>query len=688
MIETMISDGICVLRLHSPPLNTLSFELLQRLGEAVDEANANPAVQAIVIAGDAAHFSAGADVKLFHQIRTREDAVHVSQVFQTAFQKLEDSAKPTIAALTGTIVGGALELAMACHGRVAAANCRFRMPEVNLAINPGAGGTQRLPRLVGVEAALRMLLRGETVDASQALEMGLVDAVDEPDRLLDQACRFASEQSPIATTARRPASSDDGSAFAVGEELVAKVRPEIVAPRKILEAVRIAATGSLNEGLHFEQTAFADCMETLPAQNKIYLFFATSDTSKLPELADVEAGRIERAAVIGMGTMGTGIVHALIQSGVPVVAMDQEADVLNRGVERIRKSLRKRVERGRMTEAEADTTLARITTTTGWEELAQMDLVIESVFEDLEVKRSVLERVESLCGPETIIASNTSTLSLDDLASGLQRPERLVGLHFFNPAQRMPLVEVIRRQETPAAIVATMLKFAKRLRKTPVVVANREGFLVNRVFVPYLQEAFSLIEEGADPAAVDAAAVQFGFPMGPLVLIDMAGLDILVHAQRVLDQAFPHHGPLSPVAIRLDEGGHWGQKSGIGVYRYEAGDFTPHASPETERIIDDVRREKGIAPRDIGADEITDRLVLRMAAEAAWVMEEGIVARESDVDAAMVLGTGFPDFRGGILKYAKDVGLDQITARLEQLTKQCGDRFTPCRRLRDQKGVV
>ncbi len=690
MIETHVSDGICVVRLSAPPLNTLSFELLDQLTATVQQINGDGALRGAVVIGNADHFSAGADVNLFRQIEAAAQAIETSQVFQRAFQQLEDSPKPIVAALAGTVVGGALELAAACHYRIATAGCRFRMPEVNLGINPGAGGTQRLPRLVGLDAALRMLLTAETIDAERALQLGLIDAVCPKEELVEQAVRLLAENPPpIRTSLRTDRIPVDrcAEAFDNAERLVAKSRPELIASRKILDTVRLGIEQSVTAGLAGEQTSFAECMDTLAVRNKIRMFFATGATGKLPELADAKARPLEQAAVIGMGTMGTGIVHALAAAGMPVVALDQESAPLQRGFDRIAASLKKRVEQGKMASDRAEQILASITTTSRWDDLSDANIVIESVYEDADVKAPVLRRAEDLCADDAILATNTSTISLDRLAEGLQRPERLIGMHFFNPAQRMPLVEIIRRESTAPEILVTVTGLAKRLRKTPVVVANREGFLVNRIFVPYLQEAFALLEEGASPEEIDAAAAQFGFPMGPLVLIDMAGIDILVHAQHVLKLAIAHHGPLSAVATRLVDCGHLGQKTGAGVYRYEKGDFTPRPSEATAQIIADVQAHNRHTPRRIGRAEITERLVLRMVNEAFYVMQEGVARNEGDVDVAMVLGTGFPDFRGGVMKYAADYGLDGVLSRLESLNETYGDRFSPCQLLRQRKGA-
>lgn len=689
LLAYQVAGGVCVLRLNSPPLNTLTFRLLAQLRAAVRQANADPAVAGIVIAGGPDQFSAGADVHLFEQLTSRDDALRLAQVFQEAFQEIEDSAKPVAAAMVGNVVGGALELALACHYRVAAAGTRLGMPEVTLGINPAAGGTQRLPRVVGPEPALRMLLTGAVVDAAHSLQSGLVDAVVPGGQELESAGRMLKSAALRKTGERTDKVADPvarQAAYDVAAKLAAHVRPEIVAPGKILDCVRTGLEDSFSAGLRREQTAFAECMESLGARNKIRLFFATRQTSKLPELGDAAGAAIDSAAVAGVGTMGSGIAQALLAAGVRVTLLDQDEATVQKGLQRIRSAVEKRAAEGRLPRERADRMLALLSASSHWQDAAQAGLVVESVFEDLSVKRAVLQRLEAACAPETILASNTSTISLDDLAAGLSHPDRLIGLHFFNPAQRMPLVEVIRRETTPPQLLATAVRLCRAMHKTPVLVKNREGFLVNRVFVPYLQEAFSLLEEGATPAEIDAAAVEFGFPMGPLALIDMAGLDILVHAQRVLQRALRYHGPLSPIAVRLVQRGQLGQKTGAGVYRYEAGSHTPLASGELADVVAEVHAEAGRVPREIGRAELTERLVLRMVAEAFRVLEEGVARSESDLDVAMVLGTGFPDFRGGVVKYARDVGVDRIRMRLERLAAECGERFLPCDLLRQDLG--
>ena len=690
MIESTVSGGVCVLRLNAPPVNTITFALLDELVAAVRRACAEPRVRGIILTGRPDHFSAGADLALFRDLSNAEEAVRASRVFQEAFQAVEDSAKPVAAAVAGRVMGSALELAMACHYRVCDKAARFSMPEVTLGINPGGGGTQRLPRLVGAEEALGMLLTGDAVDARRACVTGLMDAVCAGDDLVESArALLQSAAAPRRTSGRtdRLNGAADEAAFRSAPERLAGVRPEIIAPRIILEAVRTGLKESFRAGLRKEQEGFAECMGTPAARNKIYLFFAARQAGKIPALPAGPAADITRAAVIGMGSMGTGIAQAFITCGIRVAVLDQDDAALRKGADRIRSSIRGRVEQGDLKPEAAEGILGLLSTTADWEQVADAPLVVEAVFEETAVKRAVIGRIEAACGDGTIIATNTSTISLDVLAAGLRRPERLVGMHFFNPAHHMPLVEVIRRDATADSVVAAALGFVKSIRKTPVLVRNREGFLVNRLFIPYLKEAFWLLEEGADAPAIDGAMVEFGFPMGPLTLVDMAGLDVLVLTDRVLSRAFPAHGLLSQVAVRLVERGCLGQKSGAGVYRYEKGDRTPYPSAETAQVIAEVQQAAGRAPRPVGKDEITRRLVMRMVNEAFYVMEEGVAQRESDLDVALVLGTGFPDFRGGVLRYARDLGLGNVRADLDRLAEEHGARFSPCRHLREMEGV-
>ena len=693
MIEYSKSDGICIVRLNNPPLNAIGFELLEELVAAVNRANAEEDVRGIIVTGNDDHFSAGADVNIFKEIDSAEEAVRMSRIYQEAFDAVENSPKPCAAAVAGNVIGGALELAMACHFRACTRRTKFNSPEVMLGINPGAGGTQRLPRLIGAEAALKMILTAKAISADEALDLGLVDKVCEADELVATACELlqSGERRRAGVTSRRTdkiseAKAND-EAFEQAQKLIENVRPEIIAPKRIIEAVRAGIDNSYQAGLKAEQEAFAECMETLATRNKIYLFFATRKTGKVPELEAQTPTRIATTAVVGTGSMGAGIAQTLASSGLAVIMTDTDEQAVERAIGRIRKSLERKVQRGRMSRRHADEMLGRISIAEGWDDIGKADIVVEAVFEDVAVKRAVISQIEATCRSDAIIASNTSTIDLDKLAEGLNHPRRLIGLHFFNPAHAMPLVEVIRRDATEPGVIAAAMRLVKDIRKTPVLVKNRAGFVVNRLFIPYFKEAFQLLEDGAQPRAVDAAMVDFGFAMGPLTLIDMAGLDILAFTDKQMCSTFSHHLPLSRVATSLVEQGCLGQKTAAGVYKYQKGDYTPRDNDLTRSIIAGVQRRAGKVPRDVNADEITDRLVLRMVGEAFYVVEEQIAQRESDVDVAMVLGTGFPDFRGGVLKYAYDLGIDEVIRRLESLAERFGERFRPCEFLKERSGV-
>jgi 3-hydroxyacyl-CoA dehydrogenase len=454
--------------------------------------------------------------------------------------------------------------------------------------------------------------------------------------------------------------------YARAEAQVASGRPELIAPRKILEAVRTGVETSFEAGLLCEQDVFRQCMASLATQNKIHVFCASRQTAHSPTLQSVRPAEITEAGVLGMGTMGAGIAQALVASGVRTTVCDERASALQAGAERIRTSLDRRVAQGKLSTAKAEATLARLTTTDDCRALAGAQLVVEAVFEEIEVKRSAIARLEAVCPAETIIATNTSTINLDVLAQGMRHPDRLVGLHFFHPAQAMPLVEVVRRRATPAHVAATAFGLAKAIGKTPILVANREGFVVNRLFIPYLMEAFWLLEEGARPAEIDRAMVDFGMAMGPLQLIDMSGLDILVKTHAIMRQAFPHFGDLSPIVSGLVDAGHLGQKTGAGVYRYEGKKVsgTVFSGGSEKRLLTPLSPER-----------IVSRLMLRMVVEALGLLEEGVTERPTDVDVAMVLGTGLADFRGGVLKYAHDLGMDRVRDEIRRLHDECGPRY-------------
>jgi len=735
VIELTVANRLAVARLNQPPAHLLDPPLLDRLCSVLDQALADAGIELVLLRGDDRLFSGGADVELFHGIRSAADAVALSTRFQAAFRRIEDSPKPVVAALAGHVVGGALELAMACHARIAAPQTRFSMPEVHLGINPGAGGTVRLPRLIGVQPALEMLLTGSPIDAQTALSRGLIDMIAEPhqwpaaaealfnafDASAAGAAGSSDRLAPWRTTRRddRLGSAEERqAAWRWADEVIARCRPELIAPREILDTVRRGVEESSDAGFRAEGLAFARCMATAAAQDKIYLFMARKAADKSPQIAPIatapvfsqsDAARrpenetatrpqseavacpesktaalpppIRRAAVVGLGTMGAGIAQALAEAGIDVLGVDPCAAAVASARTRIEQSWQRRRSQGKLDPRTHEELAARLRLTVAAEPDSPCDLLIEAVVEDPALKREVLARGEAAVTPEGIVATNTSTINLDDLAPALKRPARFLGMHFFHPAQSMPLVEVIPRAGTTAEVAAAVVALVKRLKKTPIIAANREGFVVNRLFIPYLKEAFWLLHEGAAAEQIDRAMTDFGFAMGPLQLIDMSGLDILVKTDAVMQRAFPYHGPLPPAAARLVEHGLLGQKTSAGVYRYEPGDRTPRPNPAAEEIIAAVRLEQ---PRDaaVAASEIADRLVLRLAVEAFRALDEQLVGRPGDLDVAMVLGTGLADFRGGPLRYARRRGLGDVLARLSSFERLHGARFAPPTSLR------
>ncbi len=560
-----------------------------------------------------------------------------------------------------------------------------------------------------------MLLTGAAIDAPTALIRGLIDVIAEPHQWLTAAeAQYNTFESRAAAetvvgdrlarwrTSRRVdrlgSAAEREAARRWADDLIAQARPELIAPREILETVRLGVEESSDAGFRAEGPAFARCMATAAAQDKSYLFMARkaadksrhiapattaaarpiSDTAACPksDAAALPSPPIRRAAVVGLGTMGAGIAQALAEAGIDVVGIDPSAAAVASAQTRIEQSWQRRRSQGKLDPQKHKEVASRLRLTVAAEPDSPCDLLIEAVVEDPVLKREVLARGEAAVAPEGVVATNTSTINLDDLAPALKRPTRFLGMHFFHPAQSMPLVEVVPHAGTTSEVAAAAVALVKRLRKTPLVAANREGFVVNRLFIPYLKEAFWLLHEGAAAEQIDRAMTDFGFAMGPLRLIDMSGLDILVKTDVVMRRAFPYHGPLPPVAARLVERNLLGQKTSAGVYRYDPGDRTPRPNPAAEEIIAAVRREQ---PRDVAvaASDIADRMLLRLAVEAFRALDEQLVGRPGDLDVALVLGTGLADFRGGPLRYAHRRGLNDVIARLLSFERLHGARFAP-----------
>ena len=668
-----------VVTINNPPVNALSPGVPEGVAAAVEVLRADPAVTAVVLIGGGRTFVAGADIKEF--LKLTAGATSRDLGIDPMLAALEDCPKPVVCAIHGTALGGGLETAMACHYRVAVAGATVGQPEVKLGLIPGAGGTQRLPRLTGVLKAVEMCAGGETIGAAEALKAGILDAIVEGD-LLAGAVAFAREVVTRGGTPCRtrdlPVEAPDPLAMAAVRDAVKKKARGLVAPLKAAEAVEAAATLPFAEGVRRERELFWECLYSEQSKALIHVFFAEREVGKVPGITkDTPRLPVRRAAVVGAGTMGGGIAMTYANAGIPVLLKEATQDMLDRGLATIRKNYAATVQKGRLTQQQMDERLARIEPTLGYDRFTEADIVVEAVFEGMALKKQVFAELDQVMRPDAILASNTSTLDVDQIASATGRPDRVIGHHFFSPANVMKLLEVVRGKHTGPDVIATSLELAKRLGKVGVLVGNCRAFVGNRMFDPYVREANFLVEEGARIEDVDAALTAFGMAMGPLAVIDLAGLDVGWRIRKEGGFAVPPGRKAYVVEDRLCEQGHFGQKTGVGWYRYEPGSRTPLPNPDAARMAEEVARETGVTRRAIPAEEIVERTVYALINEGARILEEGIALRAGDIDIVYVYGYGFPAHRGGPMWYADAVGLKAVCERVREFQRQHGDRWAP-----------
>jgi 3-hydroxyacyl-CoA dehydrogenase len=680
VVVTEKENGVAIFQIDNPPVNALSSGVPERLEEVIRQAEADDAVHAIVIMGAGTTFVAGADIKELEDLAWGRGSGAPN--IHDLLQKIEDCKKPIIMAIHGTALGGGLELAMAGHFRIALRSARVGQPEVTLGIIPGAEGTQRLPRLAGIEKALEMCVTGKLLPASDALEAGILDAIVEGGlraEAIAYARHISEKGGPYHKTRNKKARVRNGSsledALQTGAELARKLRRNQIAPLKALDAIRAAATLPFEEGCAREQQLFHECVTSEQCRALIHGFFAERAVTKVPGLSKQTApAPIKHVFVVGAGTMGRGIAMACANAGLEVVLRDSNQDALDAGIAAIRKTYESSIQRGRLTPTAVTERLNRIQPQLDYQGIQDTDLVIEAVFEHLELKRSIFRELDTVLRADCILASNTSTLSIDELARGTSRPDRVLGLHFFSPAHVMRLLEIVRGQATSSKALATALAVAKRLSKVGVVVGNCAGFVGNRLMFPYMYEAQFLLEEGATPEQVDGALQLFGMAMGIFEVEDMAGLDVAWRVRRELRQ-FSAPGQRKPlVADALCEKGRFGQKSGKGWYTYgEDGKRNPDS--EVVELIRSLARQAGIPQRQFTDDEIAERTLYGLINEGARVLEEGHALRSSDIDVIYVNGYGFPAWRGGPMFYADSIGLNRIVERLGSFEKEFGPRW-------------
>lgn len=666
--------GVVVIVIDNPPVNALNVEVLEQLAAAVEQATAEEAVKAVVISGAGRNFIAGADITLFPRIASGE----LPPVpWQDSMTRIENSPKPVIAAIQGAALGGGLETAMACHWRIAQAGAQLGQPEVKLGLIPGAGGTQRLPRLAGVEKAMEMCAFGEPLEARAALEAGIVDRVVEANAV-DAAVQFARTAPPVRRTRERTEklceAAEAESLAEVFRQLVRRKLAHQRAPEAAIEAVVTAARLPFEEGLKEERRLFEECLKGAQSRALIHVFFAERATAKVPGLP--AARKVETAAVIGAGTMGAGIAMCFANAGIPVWLSDASGEALERGLAGIRRQYESAVRKGRLAAEEMEKRLERIRRAEGMEGAAQADVIVEAVYEDAEVKRAVFARIDEAAAPGALLATNTSTLDIDEIAGATKRPESVLGLHFFSPAPVMKLVEVVRGRATSGEALAAAMELARGLKKIPVVAGNCFGFIGNRMFLPYRTQAVALAEQGAAPEQVDAALTDWGWAMGPLAVGDLIGHDVwLMIRKEALRRGIPHI-PAAAFEDELPSLGRLGQKNGFGWYRYDE-NRRGHPDEEVIRLLREYAAARGIEQREWTAEQIRERTLLALVNEGARILDEGMALRAADIDVVFVHGFGFPAWRGGPMHWAEAVGKARLLERLEALYDEEGPFWKP-----------
>jgi 3-hydroxyacyl-CoA dehydrogenase len=669
VVDFSIEGEVGLVTINSPPVNALSQPVREGLKRGVEAAEANGAVKAIIIICDGRTFIAGADISEFGKPPTRP-------YLPEALDAMENASKPVIAALHGTALGGGFEVALTAHYRIAVPSAKCGLPEIKLGIIPGAGGTQRLPRLIGVEKALDVILSGVPFGARDAKEWGVVDELAEEGNLRESAIAYArrliTEKAPLKKVRDRfdkvePARGHPEIFEAVRKANARRFRG-FVAWEKAIESVKNAVDLPFDEGMAKEHALFAALVVTTQSKAQRYVFFAERQAAKVADIpADTPTKKIAKVGVIGAGTMGGGISMNFLSAGIPVTLVETSKEALDRGVSIMRRNYENTAKKGRMTMAEVEERMGKLSPTLDFNALADADLVIEAVFEDMDLKKSIFERLDTIAKPGAILASNTSYLDVDAIGAMTKRPEDVLGTHFFSPANVMRLLEIVRGEKTSKSVLATITQLAPKIGKVPVVVGVAHGFVGNRMLAQRQREAQKLILEGATPSDVDRVLVDFGLPMGPFAMSDLAGLDIGWSAAT---------SKRASIRDILCEEGRRGQKTGAGFYDYdEARNAKPSA--KVEGIIREFAKSKGVEQRKIGDAEILERCIYPMINEGAKILEEGKAQRASDIDIVWINGYGWPVYRGGPMFYADTIGLKTVLAKLKEFQAKLGDDFKP-----------
>ncbi len=676
--------NIGVIIVNYPPVNALGPGVAEGMIACLAEANADPAIKAMVLVGAGRSFIAGADIRGFGSGRKR------LPLGERPYDLLDRSAKPVVAAIHGFALGGGLETAMGCHYRIATKSAKIGLPEVLIGILPGGGGTQRLPRLAGPKRALEMITSGRHVLASEAIGYGILDRVVDDNADIEAAgIAYAREIADIRplprvrdNDAKLAEARADPAIFEAMRNSIARRARNQKAPYNCIAAVEAACTLPFDQGMQREQELFSELDNADEAKALQYAFFAEREVAKIPGLSpDVPVRDFQNAAVVGAGTMGGGIAMSFADFGFPVKIMDATPEGLARGMQRIRDNYATSVKRGSLAQDEMERRLARIEPVAGYDDIAEADVVIEAVFEQMDVKKPIFAKLDQVMKPGALLLSNTSALDIDEIASVTKRPQDVAGAHFFSPANVMKLLEVVRGANTAPETLASAMRLGKKIGKISAVAGNCDGFLANRSRAPFNSEMVILLEEGCLPAQVDKAMVDFGYPMGPFAVGDLAGLDVGYAGRKRRADANPNYRKL-PIADRLFEMGRYGQKTGAGWYKYEKGDRTPHTDPEVTALIRQMSAELGVAPREFTDQEILRRLLFSSVNEACRILEEGIAYRGSDIDVMWLHGFGFPRYRGGLMFWADQIGVRDVYNQIAAWHQQYGERWAPSAFLR------
>lgn len=674
-VELKSHGSIALITLNNPPVNAMSFAVRQGISDALGKAVCDDNTRAIVLVGNGRCFCGGADIREFGKPRK-------GPLLSNLITVIEACEKPVVAAIHGTAIGGGCEIALGCHYRIGDASARFGQPEIKLGLLPGAGGTQRLPRLIGIEPALEIILSGAYVNAKRGKALGFFDEIVEGD-LTQQAILFAER---LLAEGKGPRPIRDGEIdtdnaekiFAAARAKASKRSRGLIAPERCIEAIESALNITIDEGLALEREFFDELVQSDQSKAQRYLFFAERQARKIPGVpADTPTRAVRKAAVIGCGTMGRGIAMSLANGGVPVTVLDVSQEALDAGLSAIRDTYAGSVSRGSLAQSDRDERIALIDGATDYADIGGADIVIEAVFEEMALKKQVFGTLDEVCKPGTILATNTSTLDVNEIASATSRPDDVIGTHFFSPANVMKLVETIRGKKTSPEVIATVMKLTKDIGKVGALVGVCDGFVGNRMLYAYTRQAKFLLEEGALPHQIDRVIYNFGLPMGPFAMGDLAGLDVGYRVRQHRRKTRPSKHRYSPIADRIVEMGRHGQKTSAGWYRYEKGSRTPIPDPRIEKLIIGVSEELGIQRREISDQEILERCMYPLINEGAKILEEGIAIRPSDIDVIWIYGYGFPRGRGGPMFTADLIGPDTIYKVMSKLHEQHGEYLRP-----------